>query len=492
MPLTGEAKAEYNRIYYQKRKLRINEEKIAKNLKENNQPVVEQAPIPVVVEQPPIPEIPSVPIKKEFKKNTDPETFTIDEAREVIYENRTKDNGNSETTYTSKLNTIMTKFNLSKVDGIFSDVYKNSYEKIVETFSGYANPSQYIVMFPYVYDRSIKLKGIVDKLDTTGKLMKRLKVEYKDSRDTENIDTRVVKKGDETNYIQHYKDLFAIEEEFSKNEYASQKHLISLMYSKGLLDNQGNLLMIPRNYFYDIEIVKNNKDIVEKPDNAGKGYNYYVINKNRLYIQSYKTASGFGAIDIKLNNYTRDVIKKSIKERPRKYLFVTNSNGLYSNSTAFGTLITNVLGINVNIIRRAFINYKIFVEEMPRKQVAKLAKHSIQINESTYTTALSNQATKNRLYDENLINKKVSVKITTGGNKGKTLIGTVTRSLMEDRKKYPYLIKFNDTDNQTDEKYDKIPNTNITLYEEPIQTTPRNKKKRKGKTPHITSKKKTK
>jgi hypothetical protein len=321
--------------------------------------------------------------------------------------------------------------------------------------------------------------------------MKRLKIEYKDSRDTENIDTRVVKKGDETNYIQHYKDLFGIEEEFSKNEYASQKHLISLMYSKGLLDNQGNLLMIPRNYFYDIEIVKNNEDVVEKPDNAGKGYNYYVINKKRLYIQSYKTASGFGAIDITLSNYTRDVINKSLEERPRKWLFVTNSNGLYSNSTSFGTSITNVLGINVNIIRRAFINYKIFVEEMPRKKVSNLARHSIQVNESTYTTALSNQATKNVLYQENLINKKVSVKISKGINKGKTLIGTVTRSLNPDRKNYPYLIKFNNNDNQTNEKVSKIPNTNITLYKEPIQRTQANKGKGKKKTTSITSKKKT-
>jgi hypothetical protein len=125
---------------------------------------------------------------------------------------------------------------------------------------------------------------------------------------------------------------------------------------------------------------------------------------------------------------------------------------------------------------------------MPRKQVANLARHSIQVNESTYTTALSNQATKNVLYDENLINKKVSVKISKGDNKGKTLIGTVTRNLMADRKKYPYVIKFNDN-NQTDEKISEIPNTNITLYKEPIQTTQRNKGKRK--TPPISSKKKT-
>jgi hypothetical protein len=253
------------------------------------------------------------------------------------------------------------------------------------------------------------------------------------------------------------------------------------MYSKGLLDNQGNLLMIPRNYYYDIEIVDNNEDIVEKPEKAGKGYNYYVINKNRLYIQSYKTASGFGAIDITLSNYTKAVIMKSLELRPRKWLFVTNSNGLYSNSTAFGTSISNTLGINVNIIRRAFINYKIFVEELPRKKVAYLARHSIQVNESTYTTALSNIATQNDLYDENLINKRVNVNISKGINKGKTLIGTVIRSLNPDRKKYPYLIKFNDNDKQTDEKVSKIPGTGISLYKEPVSTAQANKEKANGK-----------
>jgi hypothetical protein len=85
------------------------------------------------------------------------------------------------------------------------------------------------------------------------------------------------------------------------------------------------------------------------------------------------------------------------------------------------------------------------------------------------------------LYDENLINKKVSVKITTGGNKGKTLIGTITRSLKADRKKIPYLIKFNNNDKQTDEKASKIPNTNITLYKEPVSTTQANKGKGKKK-----------
>jgi hypothetical protein len=175
------------------------------------------------------------------------------------------------------------------------------------------------------------------------------------------------------------------------------------------------------------------------------------------------------------------MINKSIEERPRKRLFVTNSNGLYSNSTSFGTSISGVLGVNVNVIRRAFINYYIFLEDLPRKKVANLAKHSIQVNESTYTTTLSNIATKNVLYDENLINKKVNVKISKGINKGKILVGIIIRSLKPDSKKYPYSIKFNDNDKQTDEKTNKIPGTNVTMYKEPASTTQANKGKGKEK-----------
>ena len=40
---SAEAKAEYNRIYYQNRKLRINAEKIAKNLKDNNQRCIRES-----------------------------------------------------------------------------------------------------------------------------------------------------------------------------------------------------------------------------------------------------------------------------------------------------------------------------------------------------------------------------------------------------------------------------------------------------------------
>jgi hypothetical protein len=266
--------------------------------------------------------------------------------------------------------------------------------------------------------------------------------------------------------------LFAIEEEYEKTDYASQKHLISLMYSKGLLDNEGNVLMIPRNYYYDIELIENDNETITKPKTEPKGYNYYNYKTGKMLIQSYKTAPAYGPIKITLSNYTIAVIKKSLELKQRKWLFATTSNDKYYNSTSFGTAIANVLRININQIRRAFVNYHIFVADLGRVKVAILAKHSVVVNESTYTTAQSNIATKNILYDENVINKKVNVKISKGTNKGKTLGGIVTRSLKPDRHKFAYSIKFNENDNQANEKANKIPGTGITLYKELVPPAP--------------------
>ena len=253
--------------------------------------------------------------------------------------------------------------------------------------NAYTNPSNYIAMLLYVYDSSTKLKEIVDKQDKTKKLIEQLKEEKNDSMDREKVLSREFKKDDMTNYIQHYKDLFAIEEEFAKEDYASQEHLVSLMYSKGLLNNQGKPIFIPRNSFADVELIKNDNEIITKPVTAGKGYNYYNINSGRLFLQSYKTKAKYGNVDIKLSNYTVKAIKASLVLRPRKWLFTTVlQNGKYNNNSSFGTVISNTLGITVNQIRRAFINYYLHFIEMPRNEIAKLARHSVETDEFTYST----------------------------------------------------------------------------------------------------------
>jgi hypothetical protein len=333
------------------------------------------------------------------------------------------------------------------------------------------------------------LKAIVDKQDKTNKLIKKITEEYKDSQDREKVASREAKKADMTNYIQHYEDLFAIEEEFSETEYGSQKHLISLMYSKGLLNNVGKPILIPRNYFAEVELIENDKrDIIIKPESAGSGYNYYNYKTGRLLIQSYKTSDRYGDIDIKLSNYTVKAIRESIKQRPRKWLFTTNSNDKYSDNSSFGTQISNTLGITINQIRRAWVNYLTHIAELPRNEVAKLAKHSVETDEFTYSTIESNIARQNTIYDVKVIGKKVDVKITEGKYAGETLIGVVTRSLKPnrhafgDRPGFAYLIKFDKNENGgrivSDEMSNDIPNASegITMHiDRPQRPKPRNR-----------------
>ena len=141
---------------------------------------------------------------------------------------------------------------------------------------------------------------------------------------------------------------------------------------------------------------------------------------------------------------------------------------------------------------------------MPRNEVAKLAKHSVETDEFTYSTIESNIARQNTIYDEGVIGKKVDVVIEEGANEGETLIGTVMRSLQPNRHKFgkrpgfAYIITFDKDENdgkvEADEMTNIIPNVadGITMHVEevetrrrttpiPVQTQTKSKKKKKGK-----------
>jgi hypothetical protein len=60
-------------------------------------------------------------------------------------------NGGIEKSYYDKVNAIMTKFNLDRKNGLWSDVYKKGFKTIIEVLKKhYKNPSGYIVMLLYI------------------------------------------------------------------------------------------------------------------------------------------------------------------------------------------------------------------------------------------------------------------------------------------------------------------------------------------------------
>ena len=169
-----EAKKAYNKAYYEKNKLKLNVERIVKDIKNNDQRCVRPSTLlkydeaindnqltfltdlvqkckderkvlfelpkpqpiieaPVIIAA--IPFIQKLPITKTFKKNTDQNTFTIDEARTVIHESRKKNGGGTEITYMNQINSMMTKFGLNNETGLWSDIYKKGFKEIIRVLT---------------------------------------------------------------------------------------------------------------------------------------------------------------------------------------------------------------------------------------------------------------------------------------------------------------------------------------------------------------------
>jgi hypothetical protein len=96
-----------------------------------------------------------------------------------------------------------------------------------------------------------------------------------------------------------------------------------------------------------VELIENDDEIITKPKTEGKRYNYYNYKTGRLYIQFYKTAPRYGPINITLSKYTKAGLKKSLEQRPRKWLFVTKDNDKYADSSTFGNAIADTIGITI-------------------------------------------------------------------------------------------------------------------------------------------------
>ena len=189
----SEKKKEYNKAYYQRNKARINADRIITYVKNDKQRCVRQKtilkydeafdnnqlafldnlvqnckierkqlyemPSPhSIVEAPIIRDIPfvqKIPPERFFSENKNKDTFTTDEVRTVIHGSRTVNNGRTEKSYYDKADAIMTKFELDRKIGLWSDAYEKGFDEIIEVLSVYKNPSGYIVVLLYIYTNEV-------------------------------------------------------------------------------------------------------------------------------------------------------------------------------------------------------------------------------------------------------------------------------------------------------------------------------------------------
>jgi hypothetical protein len=176
----------------------------------------------------------------------------------------------------------------------------------------------------------------------------------------------------ENGYVE-WSEIIKKRDELAKTEYASKSHLILALYT-----------YIPplRQDFGLVKILKEEPAIDEG--------NYMVINKNSvtLVLNAYKTHKAFPQYRKDLPKPLADIIVKSLKNKPRQYLFVNNVGQPYKDKRRYieniNDTIFRIFGVHLTptLIRHAETIYERTLNLSPaqEEQLAKDMRHSLTVH----------------------------------------------------------------------------------------------------------------
>jgi hypothetical protein len=403
------------------------------------QPIIE-VPAPEPIEF-----VPRLPQTEVFKANDNENTFTLDEVRALIHYHRNRNT--SENAYRQQMKAVFKLLGNTNTDN-FATVYtKWSAEQIVQKIKNkYQAPDLYVKFLLYVVERSEKLKRII-----TEAKYKKLLAQLQPLNAAAEVARLEKRQADQVDYISVYKDLFAVEKKWEKDRPASKEHLLAILYSIGCYADDGTIQLISRNYFWNVLLVSNNNQMRDK------GENYYNHNNGRLLLNVYKTSDKYEPYDIILHKHARKYIKMSVQQAPRKYLFETgknNNGGRYAEGgSGLANQVKLTTGYGINVIRKTIENYEIQTNNTDRQLLAHAARHSPTVSFTSYQQISGAPTEQN--YDTKYDKRLVEVKISKGRNKGKTLMGVISRNEGSDRFKYPYQVTYPTEDNETPDVFDE-------------------------------------
>ena len=168
----------------------------------------------------------------------------------------------------------------------------------------------------------------------------------------------------------HWDEIIKKRNELSKSEYGSRRHLLLSVYS-----------YIPplRQDFNEVKIYKR----LPKED---KG-NYIVMNtrQNKMVMNEDKTQVTYGRYEVVLPKELMKVIKASLEQMPREYLF-TDLEGKAYNANSFTKFSNNTLKelfdnqhLSVSLLRSSYISAQDFnkLTEGDKEDMARSMRHSV-------------------------------------------------------------------------------------------------------------------
>lgn len=312
-------------------------------------------------------------------ETTSPDCLTKKEAYDAI--EKTAKNETTRINYRSRVNALSSLMNVENER--FSDIFNDISLLTKRINEKYRDPTSYFSFLYFILKASKKLYN--EKHPTKGLVGEEVMQSIESSRnDHKNklVAKQLQDRREDVEFVRVWKSIFAKEKELADSEYASMKHVIALMYTKALYDENNVIHMNPRNYFLKIALVRKDKDIL-------KHGNFYNTNNGRLVINDYKTSKIYDAYDVTLTPYCQNVINKSIELRPRSFLVekleeCNEDDNTYKNNSLSDTIKRLFDGYSINKIRKSIESYEVNVNKVSCVHMANVSRHTVITQTTNY------------------------------------------------------------------------------------------------------------
>ncbi len=253
------------------------------------------------------------------------------------------------------------------------------------------------------------------------------------------------------------------------------EHALVMLYTYGMYPTwqaskeKDTIVVMPRNYFHTVRIMRDAESIVAKFGPNTK-LNVYIPSTGRLILKQFKTGDNF-PFDYVLPPEVKDSVNAYSQKNGNRTYLIEKEKGVLYNSDYVSTLVKQTFGgYNIELMRTSVENYEIHGKKTDKERAANAMGHTQRTQTQPY---LQNTNYEDK---EKFVGRRVSVNITEGRNKNKTILGTIAENDGSDaeqtREEWPYVIIF-------DEKYKEplefvsLPDPTITF----VNGTPPNTKR---------------
>ena len=282
--------------------------------------------------------------------------------------------------YRSRVNAFNKLLNVQNEQ--FSDIFYDVKTLSKAIIDKYSDPTAYFGFLLFALSKSQKLLDIATKhynkkkdKGTTDDVFDVLKTQFNNYKNTQ-IVNQLKDRRQDLNYEAVYKSIFKKESELNKSEYASTHHLISVMYTHALYDENDTIHINPRNYFQCVKLVNKNNDMDEEN-------NFYNTKTGRLLLNDYKTSGIYKPYDVILSKKVQKMINDSIDKNKRTYLIEKEKGGTMA-PNSLSEMVQRVMGHTIDTIRKSIESYEINVKKTSREHLAWVSRHTIITQEVSY------------------------------------------------------------------------------------------------------------